>query len=435
MKSYPLKKRERLLIMKNIAQNIQKPGRIYFFDWLRLIALALVVLIHSLHMFGDLYKTQGSVDVRDTSAATAYAISFLTYWCMALFFLLAGASTWFALRRRTSRQFIQERFKRLLVPFGLGFILLVPLQGYFDMVSNGLYNGTLLAFYPFFFKSMLFDGHQSWAVSNLHHLWFLLYLFAFSLITLPLCQFLRSERGQIWIERLACICEKPGGMLIFVLPPALVLVALRALFPVYCSVADILCWTLFYLYGYIIFSHPRLQQALQHQARLALGMACGGLLAILFIWRMGVLHHWLSTPDYSAGCLLFQVLTCLILWAALMVILAAAYKYLNRSTPILAYSSTASFSLYLVHFPVVVIVAFYILPLHFQSLTAFLLISAGTSLITVILSDLFLMRTSGTRSMLALLKKNFMPEFQARQTAFTPGWEHLERTVTGTLEG
>jgi glucan biosynthesis protein C len=51
---------------------------------------------------------------------------------VALFFLLAGASAWFALSSRTSNQFIGERFKRLLIPFIVAFVLLSPIQAYFN---------------------------------------------------------------------------------------------------------------------------------------------------------------------------------------------------------------------------------------------------------------------------------------------------------------
>ncbi|MFB0537464.1 MAG: hypothetical protein ACETWR_21065 [Anaerolineae bacterium] len=39
---------------------------------------------------------------------------FLFTWGMPLFFLIAGIGSWFALRRRTGRQYASERLKRLL---------------------------------------------------------------------------------------------------------------------------------------------------------------------------------------------------------------------------------------------------------------------------------------------------------------------------------
>src|SRR5436190_16662809 len=186
--------------MQTIKSSAHSSGRIYFFDWLRIVACAVVVLIHCVQMFGELYKMRGAVGLEAAGDGPVYLLSFIIQLTMALFFLLAGASTWLALRRKTARQFTQERFRRLIVPLGLALLLMMPLQAYFEVVSNGQFSGSLVEFYPYFLGNILFNGNLYWIVANIHHLWFLLYLFVFSLIALPLCLYLRSEAGSIWIE-------------------------------------------------------------------------------------------------------------------------------------------------------------------------------------------------------------------------------------------
>ncbi|HLZ62424.1 MAG TPA: acyltransferase family protein [Ktedonosporobacter sp.] len=411
------------------SASIQSSGRIYSFDWLRIIAFAIVVLIHCVQMFGELYNAQFGLKLND---GAAYFVSFITYWCMALFFLLAGASTWLAIRRKTPQQFIQERVRRLLIPFLLGYALMVPFQTYFEMTSNGQYSGTLIEFYPFFLGNVLFNGKLIWLVSSIHHLWFLLYLFVFSLVALPLCLYLRSERGLAWIERLAAICERPGGLLVPTLPIIAVLVGLRAIFPVYCSVADALCWILFYIDGYILFASPRLRQALQQQGKLALGLGMVGLAAILILGRMGLLHAWMYTPDYSVACLLFQTLVGLTLWSWLIVTLTVGDKYLNRNSSFLKYGSAASFSWYLLHFPIVIFVAYSLLPLHLYALAAFLLVSSSSFAITFVLADLPL-RTSITLAQLKTRLHTIATHWFSEQPTADLSTTPLEHTITGHL--
>lgn len=336
-------------------------------------------------MFNELYNAKEGFKLSDGSA---YFVSFLTYWCMGLYFLLAGASAWLALRRKTPRQFVQERVQRLLIPLVIGFVILVPLQAYFEWVSNGQYAGTLLEFYPYFLGNILCNGKLSWIISTVHHLWFLSYLFGFSLITLPLCLYLRSEKALAWIERLAVICERPGGPLVPLLPIIVVQVSLHALFPAYCSVTDALCWMLFYMHGYILLASPRLKQALQQQKRLTMGIAITGFIAVLVLGKMGLLHAWMYAPDYSIGCLLLQILSCLTLWASLLVALNIGDKYMNRKSQFITYGSAASFSWYLIHFPIVTIVAYCLLPLHLPALVTFLLISGSAFTITFLSTDL-----------------------------------------------
>ena len=47
---------------------------------------------------------------------------------MSLLFLLAGAASWLAFRYRSGGQYAGERFKRLLVPFIFGVLVIVPPQ-------------------------------------------------------------------------------------------------------------------------------------------------------------------------------------------------------------------------------------------------------------------------------------------------------------------
>lgn len=410
--------------------NSQQAGRIYAFDWLRIIACAVVILIHCVHMFGELYHAQADLRLNDGSA---YMISFLTYWCMDLFFLVAGASTWLALRKKTTRQFIKERFQRLLMPLLIGFVLLVPLQAYFEHVSNGQYTGTLLEYYPFLLGNILFNGQLSWIVANIHHLWFLAYLFVFSLVALPLCLYLRSEKGLAWIDRLATLCEQPGGLLVPVLPIMVVQLSLRAAFPVYCGLADALCWLLFYLEGYILFASPRLRGALQRQGKLALELAIAGLMLILILGKMGLLHRWMYTPDYSVDCLLFQILASLTLWSCLLATLSAGDKYLNRNSAFLAYGSAASFWWYMLHFPIVIIVAYCVLPLHLYAPATFLLMATSSFASTFILTELW-RKTDARLAQFTTRLHTIGAHWLARpNTPLTTSTMPLERAMSGRL--
>src|SRR5215470_10688817 len=102
-----------------------KHERLYYLDWLRVIAVFGVFISHTGDIFDTLYwhTRQNGQGMSWNGLATVGA-----EWGMALVFLLAGASAWFALLSRSSRQFISERFKRLLIPFIVAFIVLSPFQ-------------------------------------------------------------------------------------------------------------------------------------------------------------------------------------------------------------------------------------------------------------------------------------------------------------------
>ena len=392
------------LTIKPLADG--KPERLYYIDWLRMLAVLGVFLVHSGNMFDMLYRpVKSAISSVGASGITAsggiYFINFFPEWAMSLVFLLSGASTWFALRKRTSRQFITERLTRLFLPLVIGIIIIAPFQAYFQAISNSLYHGTLLQFYPFFLQSIRVSWNPEWLGAYLHHLWFLADLFVFSLITLPVCLYLKREAGQSFIHRLADACERQGGFLILVLPIALIQLALRASFPGYQNWSDVFCWLTFYLYGYILFSNPRFGRIIRQQGKMALYVGIVCFLLLLALWPAGVLEPWTQTPNYSIGCLLFQVLDSITTWSWLIVILNAASKWLNVSNNVLAYGNKATLPFYLLHFPVVIVIAYYVLPWHVHILAAFLLISTSSLIVTLALADLLY---RGIHGILALFR-------------------------------
>jgi peptidoglycan/LPS O-acetylase OafA/YrhL len=387
----------------------EKQQRLYYIDWLRMLAIMGVFFIHSGNMFDMLYKPvsnnrqTGSVMTSATAvdgfaSGGMYFLNFFPQWGMSLFFLLSGAGTWFALRHRTSRQFINERLLRLLIPLIAGCLIIAPFQAYFEALSNSLFTGSLWQFYPAFLGHIRPVFSPQWVGSFAHHLWFLADLFVFSFLTLPVCLFLRRAAGQKFIHHLARLCERPGGLLAMFLPIALIQVALRAAFPGYQNWSDVCCWLTFYLYGYIIFSNPRFGEAIQRQGKLALCLGVGGFLAMSTLWCAGLLGPWANTPDYSVGCLLFQVLASWNSWCWLIVILYAGQTSLNFKNNLLNYGGVASFPFYLLHFPALVIAAYVVLPWHMNIIAAYVCIGACAFLTTLAFTDLLFMRLSGTRA-------------------------------------
>jgi len=121
---------------------------------------------------------------------------------MPIFFLLSGEGSYFALSFRKSGQYITERLKRLVVPLLFGmFVIIAPLQVYLERVSRSQFVGSFIEFYPHYFDGFYaFGGNFAWMGI---HLWFLEFLFIFSLLSLPLFFYLRKEARRQRISRVA----------------------------------------------------------------------------------------------------------------------------------------------------------------------------------------------------------------------------------------
>src|SRR6266849_6020632 len=225
---------------QSIAEPVQRK-RLFYLDWLRVLAVMGVFVAHTADIFDTLYwhTRRGGQGISWNALAT-----FGAEWGMSLVFLLAGASAWFALLSRSGYQFIGERFKRLLIPFIVAFIFLSPFQAYilayFIASGYSLFHGTLLQFFPYFFEHMHIGSDLRFLTIYGYHLWFLAFLFIISMIALPLLLYIKGERGIRFISWLSKFCNKPARLFVFVLPVALVRLMLLALFPRYHG------WTDFY---------------------------------------------------------------------------------------------------------------------------------------------------------------------------------------------
>ncbi|NHJ33189.1 MAG: acyltransferase family protein, partial [Asgard group archaeon] len=188
--------------------------RRYDIDWLRVIAIFIIFLLHVATIFDLLSSYIPVRNIELSLELTLLEVTFLGLWPMPLFFILSGAATYYALGFRNSRQFVQERIRRILIPFIFGIIIIVPPQVYLENTYK--FSSTYIQFYPHYFEGLyFFGGNFSWFG---HHLWYLLLLFIYSLITLPLLIRLRGEIGKKIVTKLAVFFEKPGAIFLLALP-------------------------------------------------------------------------------------------------------------------------------------------------------------------------------------------------------------------------
>src|SRR5690606_577561 len=114
--------------------------------------------------------------------------------------------TGYALGRRTARQYLRERLRRLLVPVVFGILVIVPPQIYLERVWRGEYAGPFLSFWPTVLRLEPYPvGNTSW-----HHLWFVAYLLLYSLAALPFFLWWRGDGSRRARQMLERFCSGPG---------------------------------------------------------------------------------------------------------------------------------------------------------------------------------------------------------------------------------
>ena len=372
--------------------------RLYYLDWIKMLAVLGVFYAHIAWLFDSLYSWQ----IENNSKLSAL-VTFGTDAGMALVFLVAGASAWFSLGSRTSRQFIGERFTRLVIPFIAGIILIAPAQSYFMDLSRSLYHGSFLQYYLDSFSHIRLSLNIQTLAEYGFHLWFILFLFLFSLIALPLFLYLRRERGQRFISWLAALCERRGGIFVFILPLALIQTGLRALFPGYRGWTDFLSWFVFFVYGYFLVANHRFELAIRKQGRMALFVGIVSFLTILAkMYIPGLSNSWESTPSYSVSYELDQLLFSITAWSWMVFVLYFAMRFLNFSNKIIQYANEAILPFYILHFLMITGITYLFIGWDMNMAVRFLIVSILALVATLVVFELLIRRVSVARRLLGM---------------------------------
>jgi acyltransferase-like protein len=373
--------------------------RLYYLDWLRVLAVLGVFYAHTADIFDTFYWHMR----QDGGSAVWNALGpFGARWGITLFFLLAGASAWFALRTRTSGQFIGERFKRLLIPFIVAFILLAPIQAYLMALINSSYHGNLLQFFPYFFENLHIGWDLTMLVTSSYHLWFLAYLYTISMLALPLLLYLKREQGVRFISWLAAFCSRPAGLFVFVLPIALIQIILWAPFPAYHSWADFSSWFFIFVYGFILLADARFEAAIRKQGKIFLFVVIICVLTILVSNSAGVLSNWKQSPSYSVGYLFYLFLFSTTTWSIIVSALYIWMRFLNFNNKVIQYANEAVLPIFIIHPSVILIIAFYVLPLNLAPGVKYLVVSTAALIATLVLYELLIRRIKVLRWLFGL---------------------------------
>jgi glucans biosynthesis protein C len=368
--------------------------RLHYLDWLRVLAVVGVFYAHTADIFDTFYWHIKGVE---QNTDLLVLVVFGTEWGMTLFFFLAGASAWFALASRTAGQFVSERFTRLIIPGLVGFLLLSPPLAYLVAISHSLYHGSLVQYYPYFFEHIQLSWNPQWLGAYAFHLWFLAFLFVISTLALPALLYVKRKRNLRFLSKIAAFCDRPAGLLVFVLPIALIQIALRAPFPGYQSWSDFFTWLLIFIYGFIFLGEPRFESAIQKQWKLTLFVGTTSLLIMLGASFTGVLSSWDSLSSYSVGYVLYQVLWSVVTWSWMLFALYFGMRFLNFSDNVIEYANEAVLPFYILHYPVIVVIAFLTLAWNINMGVKFLIVSTIALIATLVFYDLFIRRIKVSR--------------------------------------
>ncbi|MVT08028.1 acyltransferase family protein [Chitinophaga tropicalis] len=336
---------------------MQTSQRQPYLDWLRIIAIIGVLVLHAAMPFatGEGWHIRN----KETSNVLLELVHWLHMFRMPLLFFISGAISYCMLQNRTGAGFIGLRFTRLFIPLLFGMLVIVPPQVYLERVTNG-YKGNFWQFYAHMFTTGPYPkGDISW-----HHLWFILYLLIYDIICTPFFTYMVSPASEQLRKRLQWLGQ---GKRIFLLvtPAVIIYTSMVIQFPeTNALVGDwcfLLYWLSFLVPGFICMAVPGLMDSLERNRRFSLQLAFISLVLVNYV-RWNDIEPWDILANWKTDARTYMYLAARALCGWTWVLAAIGYgkRYLDRKHRVLDYLNQAVYPFYILHQTVIVILAFYV---------------------------------------------------------------------------
>jgi hypothetical protein len=295
-----------------------------------------------------------------------------------------------------------------------GTVLLVPLPVWLRLRADPGYTESYWAFWPRFFRirwewsefPFVLQPAADGRGFETGHLWFVYLLLVYSVAVLPLLGWLDSPRGRRALEALSDSARRRGAVLL----PAVVLGVVAAVLGLDQGIAagTTLGYLLFFAAGAVLATDARFREVVRRDAGLA-GAVAVGLLAVAGAVMLGGEGDPLLDRDplTLAGRAAFGAAG----WCAVVAVIGGLARLRpssggagrdgSRDGRVVRYVAPAVLPWYVLHQPVVVVVAYFVVGSSLHPVLQYLLICVVSAVVTLLAYDLLIRRTALTRALFA----------------------------------
>jgi glucans biosynthesis protein C len=296
-------------------KNMLHSERRYDIDWVRVIAISLLLIYHVAIGFQPWGVMIRFIANSKSWTSLWVPMMMLNVWRIPLLFFVSGMGIYFAMQNRNWKQLLGERAARILVPFLFGVFVIVPIH----MMLWEEYYHMRLNYTP-----------------DSGHLWFLGNIVVYVIVFLPLFFYLKLNEQGVAVNVIRKMFSTPLGLLVVV---AAFMAEVAIIKPMPYELYA-MTWHGFFLgmiaffFGFcLVLSGSVFWTMISKWRWMFLVIALS-----LFIVRL--IYFPVNTPGY----LLVMESQC---W--IMSVLAWAYRHLNKPSKALTYLSQAAYPVYILH--------------------------------------------------------------------------------------
>lgn len=291
---------------------MEDTARKYYIDWLRVIAIGLLLIYHIAVGFQPWGGLIGFITSDESWTSLWLPMAVLNVWRIPLLFFVSGMGIYLAMQKRSWKELLLERGVRIFIPYIFGFFVIVPLQ----VLIWEKYNGMKLDY----------QAHPA-------HLWFLGNICVYVLLFFWLFYLMKKSRFPLFLDKLF---STPLGFI----PVAVLFIAEAMILEPYpyeyyaMSLHGFFLGMMAFFFGFcFVLSGDIFWNMIVKWRWLFLLLAISLFIVRVTVYKMNV-PYYLLVPE--SHCWIYSVL-------------AFGCKYLNRPGNTLTYLSQAAYPIYIVH--------------------------------------------------------------------------------------
>ncbi len=317
---------------------MQTTERRYDIDWLRVIAIGLLLIYHIAIVFQPWGLLIGFIQSKEPLTGLWKPMTVLNVWRIPLLFCVSGMGVYFAMRKRSMKALLLERTRRIGIPLIFGALVIVPIH--------------VLIFLKHYHLPLGYHPGRG-------HLWFLANIFAYVLLLSPLFYVLQQRSKNAFKAFFTRLYSHPLGLLAVAAPLMLETILLKPQpYEMYAQTwhGFALGFLAFFLGYTFVLAGESFWPTLRRYRWVSLGLAVS-----LYLLRSQVYKY--QSPAY---------LTALETLSWLYALFAFAHSYLNKPGKTLSYLSQGAYPIYILHMVFIYWGASLILPLSIGAVMKFL---------------------------------------------------------------
>lgn len=357
-----------------IAGPMSLNTRRYDIDWLRIIAILILIIYHTVVSFQP-WALEISFIKSDQSLVWLWIpMELVNIWRIPLLFFVSGMGVCFAMRRRDWRALYFDRLRRIFLPLVFGVLVIVPMH---------------FLVFQFYYS---YAGFEYWP--HMGHLWFLGNIMAYVGICLPVFHFFQQSPANVFLKFFKRLLKTPLGLGVIATPFVIEAVVLAPeYFSMYAYTLHGFCIGLLaFFFGFCVISIGDVFFALLRKHKLWLFLT-----ALLLYCNRLLLYGFEHVPVW-----LISIESMLWLYA----VFGYAYIYLNQPSPLLGYLGPAVYPVYILHMFFQYLTTSYVLGFDIPAVIQLMIIIASTLLLSWLSYELVVKKVCYLRPLFGLNYKS-----------------------------